>query len=378
MILTFKQKHNIDYTDALLLAMQVANYAVKHREEKLSSKDVKHIGLPSAISNQILRKYGRNKKIRKVSSIKLVVPNQAIKLNKDKQEIEITCLKLKFRYNIQQNFNKVNQIEIGQRYYYISIEVNELTQYAPMQYLGVDLNTTGHCAVVACKATNKVMKLGKKAKHIHTKYSKIRKKLQKAKKYNALKKLKRRESNIVRDLNHKISRAIVNYAYENHLGIKMEDLKEIRKTAKTNKKNKDWIYSLNSWSYYQLDQMITYKSKLLGVPTVFVEPAYTSKTCSRCGCIGNRNGKKFKCPTCGHTSHADINAAFNISRWEVDGIAPNGTMEAAFSGLLPSYDNCMEIPQSYKENDLYESSTDKLEVDIHSIMQPQILSPIRA
>jgi putative transposase len=378
MILTFKQKHKSDYTDALLKAKSIAEYAVDHKKEKLSSKNVSQFGLPSAISNQILRKYGKNKKIKKVSSIKLIIPNQAIKLNKEKQEIEITCLKLKFNYNIQLPFNKINQIEIGNEYYYISVEVNELPEYESTDYLGVDLNTTGHCAVVACKATNKIIKLGKKAKHVHTKYAKIRKKLQKAKKYNALKKLKKRESNIVRDLNHKISRKIVDYAYEHQLGIKLEDLSEIRKTAKNNKKNKDWIYSLNSWSYYQLGQMITYKSKLLGVPVVFVNPAYTSKTCSRCGCIGNRNGKKFKCQHCGHTSHADINAAFNISKWEVDGISPNGTMEADKSGLLPSYDNRMEIPQSYKEDDLYESSTDKLEVAMYSNNATTNPSPIRA
>lgn len=330
MILTFKHKHNIDYTDALLKAKRVADYAVEHKDEKISSKNVSQFNLPSAISNQVIRKYGKNKKIKKVSSIKLIVPNQAIKLDKEKQEIYISCLKLTFKYYIDKyQFKKVNQIEIGDEYYYISIEVDELEEYIPVDYLGVDLNTTGHCAVVACKATNKVMKLGKKAKYIHTKYSKIRKKLQKAKKNNALKKIKKRESNIVRDLNHKISRKIVNYAYENNLGIKLEDLKEIRNTAKTNRNNKDWIYSLNSWSYYQLDQMITYKSKLLGVPVVFVNPAYTSKSCSKCGCIGNRNGKNFKCPQCGHTSHADVNAAFNISVWEVEGLVPKDTIKAA-------------------------------------------------
>ena len=53
---------------------------------------------------------------------------------------------------------------------------------------------------------------------------------------------------------------------------------------------------------------------LYGVELVKVNPAYTSRKCSRCGHIekANRQGDKFKCRKCGLEEHADVNAAKNI------------------------------------------------------------------
>jgi putative transposase len=243
----------------------------------------------------------------------LSVPNQGINIKNNM--IYIPSLKISFEYleHIKVHFTKINQIEIDNSYYYVSVEVEDCQPMQTEGFIGVDRNTNGHCAVCANTKTGKVSMLGKKAKHTHTKYSKTRKHLQILKKYNKLKKVKKRESRIVRDLNHKISRKIVNEAKHTKCAIKLENLKGIRNSKKN---RRSFHYTLHSWSYYQLQMFIEYKAKLLGIPVFYIEPAYTSQTCNKCGRIGKRNGKSFKCPHCGHTAHADVNAAWNIAESE--------------------------------------------------------------
>ena len=145
MIKTYKIKHGKDFHKELRLAKQVAQYAIIHHSR--SSKDVKHIGLKSAISNQILKKY-HSYKIKKVKSVKLTVPAQGIKCDRQKQEIWVPCLKLKFSYQFPNTFEKINQIEVGPTYIYISVTIKEPDPIETDRFIGIDLNATGHCAVI--------------------------------------------------------------------------------------------------------------------------------------------------------------------------------------------------------------------------------------
>ena len=316
-ILTFKIKHNKNFNEELKKARQIAKFAL--RTKSRSSKYVKELGLPSVISNQILKKYSTNKKLKKITRVKLTIPSQGIKLLENKI-IKITCLKLELNYNFNKTFVKINQIELDHKYAYVSVEVQDKPEIKVKNYLGVDRNTTGHCAVVAMPHTGKVFKLGKQAFHVHRKYKKIRAHLQKANATKMLKKIRKREKNIIKDINHKISKKIVELAIENKCGIKLENLKGIRKQGekkvKKNKSGESFKSSINTWEFYQLQSMIEYKSKICGIPVIYIDPKYTSQKCSRCGVIGNRNGKSFSCPECGHVDHADSNAAFNIAAFE--------------------------------------------------------------
>lgn len=304
MILTYKIKHGKDFNRELGLARKVAEFAIAHRD-KLSTKHIAHLGLKSVIANQILRKYGRNKKAKLVNSVNLTVPNQGIK---SKEQV-ITIPSLNLALDFIHPFQKINQIELDNTFAYVSVTVPEVPQYIPETHIGVDLNTTGHCTAVAIKETGKVYKLGKKAEHTHYKYRNMRRSLQKKGLYGVVKKIRSRESRIVRDLNHKVSRFIVNLAVKEKGGLHLENLEGIRGNKKHRRSFK---YALHSWSFYQLRQFVEYKALLAGVPVTYEEPAYTSKVCSRCGLLGERNGKHFKCPN-GHVEHADSNAAFNLA-----------------------------------------------------------------
>jgi len=308
MILTFKVKHNRDFSLELRKAKQIAEFVLTHKTR--SSKDVKQFGLKSAIANQILRKYGNNRTIKNVNRIKLTVPSQSIQSDKERRVIEIPCLNFKVQYCFRNDYEKVNQIELDNEYAYVSVNVKEEPQIVPKVWIGVDRNTTGHVAVVGNPTTGKVWKLGKEALHIHTKYKSIRKDLQKKGKLRLVKRIKNRESRIVRDLNHKIAKEIVEIAKRNEAGIKLEQLEGIRNNRKHTRK---FNYSLHSWSFNQLQLFIEYKAKLCGIPLTYVEPKNTSKECSRCGDIGIRDSKKFVCQSCGHVDHADANASFNIA-----------------------------------------------------------------
>jgi len=304
MILTFKIKHHRDFSIELAKAKQIAQFAIETRAR--SSADVKQFGLKSVISCQIIRKYAQNKNCKQAHKVNLIVPNQGIKLQDRKAYI--SSLKLELDLSHLPVFQKINQIELNKEFAFVSVTVAEEPQKQAQNWIGVDRNTTGHCAVVASPSTGKVLKLGKEAYHTHQKYKNLRTNLRKKGKFRLLKKTKNKESRIIRDLNHKISKGIVNYAVANNAGIVLEDLKDVRKA----KSSKSFRASLHSWSYAQLENFIEYKAKLLGIPVAKIDPAYTSQQCSRCGLLGHRNGKHFEC-SCGHSDHADANAAFTIA-----------------------------------------------------------------
>lgn len=353
MILTYKLRHNEDFSTELKQAFKVAEFVVNpvlgcsrysipggsfrsnrmiQRNNCRSSRVVKDLGLPSVISNQILKKYGNQKNIKEVHSVNLIVPGQEIQYFEETNSIWISCLKLHLENTIPVVFEKINHAEIDKEYVSFSVTVPEQPEMIPYEnIIGVDRNATGHIVVTANINTGQVRMMGKKAQHLRTKYRNLRTAMQKDGQYRKIKKIKSRENSIVKDLNHKISRKLVDMAKDQHAALVFEDLTGIRQTRKQNQSFKP---SLHSWSYFQLQTFVEYKAKLLGVPVLYVDPAYTSQDCSRCGARGQRYKKAFKCPACGHVDHADVNAAFNIAKRQQDMITRTQTKMCTMGALI--------------------------------------------
>ncbi len=175
--------------------------------------------------------------------------------------------------------------------------------------LGVDLGLK--CPAVAVTETGKTKFFGngRENKYMKRKFRSKRKKLGKAKKQKAIKKLNDKEQRWMKDKDHKTSRQIVDFAIQEGVGkIRLEQLSGIRQTAKTSRKNEK---NLHTWSFYRLAQYIEYKAGLSGIKVEYVDPKYTSQTCPECSQRNKARDRKYKC-SCGFKTHRDRVGAMNI------------------------------------------------------------------
>lgn len=176
-------------------------------------------------------------------------------------------------------------------------------------------------------------------KRIQDKLAKLQRKLARKTKFSTnWRKLKARISrlhsnaaNARKDYLHKISSEIA----KNHGVVKMEKLqvsnmtRSAKGTVEDPGKNVAQKSGLNrsimdqGWSMFAT--MLKYKLAELGGELQYVEPAYTSQTCSCCGSIDKESRKDqatFECVACGHTENADVNAAKNILQARALAVVP--------------------------------------------------------
>ena len=200
----------------------------------------------------------------------------------------------------------------GRLFIHQAIEVECAVEYEPQGFLGCDLGIKN----ILTDSDGKIYS-GGKLNNLRKRHNKIKARLQSKGTRSARKLLNKRrhkESLFARDVNHCISKNVVEKALTATYGVALEDLQGIREHTRVRKADRR---KHHSWGFNQLRQFITYKSEILGVPLVLVDPRNTSRTCPKCGCVDKKNRKtqaEFLCIKCGFGHHADTVAAIIISR----------------------------------------------------------------
>jgi IS605 OrfB family transposase len=199
----------------------------------------------------------------------------------------------------------------GEFFLYATCNVEEPLEGDPSGFLGVDLGVVN----LAVDSDGQVYSAAQ-VNNVRHHHRRLRRKLQQKGSHSAkrrLKKLAGREKRFAKDVNHCISKRIVEKAERTGRGIALEELTGIRSRIRARKPQRA---TLHSWSFAQLRGFISYKARRKGVPVAFVDPAYTSQTCPVCGCVDKKNRSDqstFSCVSCGFSGLADTVAARNIA-----------------------------------------------------------------
>ena len=216
----------------------------------------------------------------------------------------------------------------GQFFLYVTLEkrtpkVTYNTTELPLvasDYLGVDLGIT-NIATTSNGTNYSGSKLDRTRERHATRRSNLQKAIkvlpsrQRCKVKRKLKNYGSKEYRFHKDVNHCLSKRIVEEATRTCSVIVLEDLSGIREQLKARRKQRS---RMHSWSYAQLQEYITYKAKLAGVRVITIDPRHTSERCSRCGHTERSNRgsgtrrEQFVCKCCKYEIHSDYNAAINI------------------------------------------------------------------
>jgi putative transposase len=205
----------------------------------------------------------------------------------------------------------------GKWFLLVTVHMPDGTPINTTNFVGVDLGVNQIATTSDGTIFNSSQIEAVRVKHFNTRRSVGRKTGSKKRRTRknarrAIKRSSNKESRFRRDTNHVISKKLVALAKDTNRGIALEDLKGIRERTQFRKRQRARI---GSWAFAQLRSFITYKGILAGVSVVTVDPRNTSRTCNKCGhCekANRRSQAEFLCVACGHTDHADLNAALNI------------------------------------------------------------------
>ena len=158
---------------------------------------------------------------------------------------------------------------------------------------------------------------GKKIATKRHKFGEVRRQLQSKGTKSAKRRLKAisgRENRWMSDINHQISKTLIEKYGKDTLFI-LEDLAGVSFKKPNLYKNVKHSYNLSSWAFYQLEQFLTYKAHENRSEVLKVSAKYTSQRCPKCGTIHKESRDHHKhlynCQ-CGYKSNDDRIGAMNI------------------------------------------------------------------
>jgi len=128
-------------------------------------------------------------------------------------------------------------------------------------------------------------------------------------------------TNYTKDVLHKLTTQIADELQQKTIEVLvLEDLRSLRKSASRKfgtSKGKMINYIINSFPYSIFQHFLKYKCLDRGIKVVSINPAYTSKTCSKCGSRNTQRPKQdqFVCLDCNFQLNADLNGSRNIEKW---------------------------------------------------------------
>lgn len=198
----------------------------------------------------------------------------------------------------------------GRWYFNLVVESGDVAVVTSGPVLGVDVGENN----LAAHSLGKVFG-GEQLRDRRDRYLALRRRLQSNGSQSARQKLRQvsgKEARRVKHVNHETSKAIVAAAVAAGVrAITLEDLTHIRDRIKAGRRVRA---RLHRWAWRQLQTFVEYKASAAGIAVEYVDPAYTSQTCSGCGSLGARIKHRFVCDHCGLRAHSDLNASRNLAR----------------------------------------------------------------
>ena len=234
-------------------------------------------------------------------------------------------------------FGTAKVLKSGNHWYlYIAVTKEiEKPEFKPKHVVGIDRGLRQLLTIYDEQGQTTFVN-GKQILQKRRHYKRLRQQLQSKNTKSAKRRLEtigQRESRWMNDINHCLSKTLVN-RYGSGTIFTLEHLTNVTfdTISKRAKKNR---YEHHSWSFYDFEQKLIYKAIANGSQVISCDAHYTSQRCPKCGLIDSKNRNKTKhefcCQACSYRTNDDRVGAMNIQF--LGTLYNSGNLKPAFDKL---------------------------------------------